>query len=141
MHCLKSCTVLCVYICTEPDSSLTAVGKPVAGPTKEQLYAELLPVKKWKALAAQFKLNDDLIDEIYTNNERDEDCLEEVIRFWYMNRDFQHTWSEVVTALEAIGEHTLAEDIRAAHSQLILNTIQSCFGIGEIFLTCTYVYQ
>ena len=95
----------------------------MAGPTKEQLYAKLLPVKKWKtvaALAAQFKLNDGLIDEIYTNNERDEDCLEEVISYWYQNGDFQHTWSEVVTALEAIGEYTLAEDISAAHSQLIL---------------------
>ena len=41
----------------------------------------------------------------------DEVYLKKIIRFWFKNRDFQHTWLEVVTALEAIGEQALADDI------------------------------
>ena len=81
--------------------------------TKDLLFKKLLPlISEWKTLAEEFKLNDDLIDEIYTKNERDEDCLKEVIGFWYKNSDFKHTWSEVATALKAIGECTLAQNIQ-----------------------------
>ena len=81
--------------------------------TEELLFKQLEGLKaKWQDVGQQLGLDYDTELMLICEAEATDDVyLKEVIRFWFKNRDFQHTWLEVVTAVEAIGEHSLADDI------------------------------
>ena len=72
--------------------------------TVEVLYHHLLLHSfKWQSLGEALSLDEDRLDEIYTNNERDEDCLREMLESYMMRSDLDHSWEEVENALKMIG--------------------------------------
>ena len=94
-------------------TAVPAAVPALSAPTKDLLCERLYKVKeKWMDLGKQFKQDEDRLDRIFTSDEGNEACLLGVIEYWLMNGDFEHTWSEVVTALVAIGEHILAQKIQ-----------------------------
>ena len=45
-------------------------------------------------------LDDDRLDEIFTNNETDEACLHEMLEVYMARPDLNHSWEEVQEALK-----------------------------------------
>lgn len=70
------------------------------------LFSELYSVvPKWKQLAEVIGIDEDLVDEIFTNNESDEECLRAVLEVWMKKSP---TWRTVTDSLHKIGEDQLA---------------------------------
>ena len=57
---------------------------------------------KWKSLGEALSLDDDIVDEIFTNNETDEECLREMLERYLMRSDLKHNWEEIEEALASI---------------------------------------
>ena len=77
------------------------VCKPI---TTDLLFSFLRPhVFKWQSLGLALSLDEDRLDEVYTNNEREGDCLREMLELYMLRSDLNHSWEEVYTALEKIG--------------------------------------
>ena len=73
--------------------------------TLEHLLPELLSLAhKWLRLGEALSLDDDRLDEIYTNNETDEACLQEVLELYMARPDLDHSWEEVQEAVKKTGE-------------------------------------
>ena len=67
----------------------------------------LWPVsEKWKEIAEGLGMDEDLVDEIFTNNERDDGCLHDCVERWM---DWGPSWEKLGSALRAVGEEDLAE--------------------------------
>ena len=98
MSCISPATVTPPPIPSR-ETATVAVREPV---TTEQLFSFLLPhASKWQVLGEALSLNKDrLEDEVYTNNEREEDCLREMLELYMMRSDLNHSWEEIHTALE-----------------------------------------
>ena len=47
-------------------------------------------------------LDDDRLDEIYTNNETDEACLQEMLEVYVARSDLNHNWDEIQEAIKMI---------------------------------------
>ena len=60
---------------------------------------------KWKQLGEVIGIDDDLLDEIFTNNERNEECLRAVLEVWMKKSP---TWRAVADSARKIGEEQLA---------------------------------
>ena len=79
------------------EPATVAVCEPV---TTDQLFSFLLPhASKWQSLGIALSLDDDRLDEVYTNNERDEDCLREMLELYMLRSDLNHSWEEIQAAL------------------------------------------
>ena len=77
-----------------------AVCEPI---TTERLFSFLRPhASKWQILGIALSLDEDRLDEVFTNNERDEDCLREMLELYMLRSDLNHSWEEVHTALKKI---------------------------------------
>ena len=77
------------------------------------LVSVLQPVaSKWKKLGEAMSIDEDDVDEIYTKNEMDEDCLHELIERFIV---VHHSWEDVVAALRKIDEETLADETHKLH--------------------------
>jgi len=63
---------------------------------------------KWKQLAEVIAIDEDLVDEIFTNNEGDKVCLRAVLEVWIKK---SVTWKTVIDSLRKIGEDELAESL------------------------------
>ena len=50
-------------------------------------------------------MDDDLLDEIFTNNERNEECLRVMLELW-LQKSMNPTWKAVTDALSKIGKKT-----------------------------------
>ena len=57
---------------------------------------------KWQSLGLALSLDDDRLDEIFTNNETDEARLQEMLELYMMRSDHSHSWEEIEAALERI---------------------------------------
>ena len=69
--------------------------------TIEEVMPKLIPMTtKWKELGEALKFDDDHLDEIFTNNETDEGCLQAMLEFYFKNSDFEHSWEEIDRAIE-----------------------------------------
>ena len=65
------------------------------------LFLRLLPyASKWQSLGEALSLDDDRLDEIFTNNETDEACLREMVELYMMRSDLDHSWEEIEHALK-----------------------------------------
>ena len=75
---------------------------PRDSPTADLFFSRLLPyASKWQSLGLALSLDEDrLEDEIFTNNEREEDCLREMLELYMMRSDLNHSWEEIHAALE-----------------------------------------
>ena len=61
-------------------------------------------VCKWKEIGEALHFDEDRLDEIFTNNETDEACLETMLEFYLKNSDFDHNWEEINRAVKIAGE-------------------------------------
>ena len=57
---------------------------------------------KWQALGEALSLDEDHLDEIFTNNETDEACLHVMLEL-YMERS-NHSWEEIESAMRKVRE-------------------------------------
>ena len=90
--------------------------KPV---TLEQLLPELLPLaSKWQSLGEALSLDEDRLDEIYTNNETNEACLQEMLEVYVVRSDLNHSWEEVQVALKKIGEELVTSQPEVSPGKL-----------------------
>ena len=73
----------------------------------EHLLATLISmgvVFRWKDLGEALSLDEDIIDEIFTNNETDEECLRDMLERYLMRLDKKHSWEEIHMTLKRIEE-------------------------------------
>ena len=59
---------------------------------------------RWKMIASGLGFNEDLIDEIDTNNETDEACLKDCVEKWA-----DPSWERLSLVLRDLGEESLAQ--------------------------------
>ena len=78
--------------------------------TLESLLTELHPTvtPKWPKLGELLGLDEDLLDEIFTNTEADEECFRAMLEVW-LQKSTNPTWKDVTDALSESGEDQLAE--------------------------------
>ncbi len=69
--------------------------------------------KKWEDITKALNFDEDRVDEIFTNNEKEYLRLYEVMEYYLMNVHCSHSWEEMVRVLTEIGEHGLAGRIKA----------------------------
>ena len=82
------------------ETATVAVCEPLS---TEQLFSFLIPhASKWQSLGLALSLDEDRLDEVYTNNEREEDCLREMLVLYMMRSDLDHSWENIHTALKKI---------------------------------------
>ena len=71
--------------------------------TLEHILPEVMPMaSKWQALGEALSLDEDRLDEIFTNNENDEACLHDMLEL-YMERS-NHSWEEIESAMRKVRE-------------------------------------
>ena len=61
---------------------------------------------RWRDIAEGLGFVEDHIDQIYTNNETDVGCLQDVMEQWMR---LGPTWKKLAQVLSAIGEDSLAQ--------------------------------
>jgi len=98
-------------------SCLYFKGPKTASPLLEQrrslnvdnLFTELHSVKsEWQKLGEVLGLDEDRLDEIFTINESEDECLRVMLEVWFQ-KSWKPTWRDVANALVAIGEDQLPE--------------------------------
>ena len=57
---------------------------------------------KWQSLGEALSLDEDRLDEIYTNNETNEVCLHVMLEVYMMRSDLKHSWEEIHAAIKKI---------------------------------------
>jgi len=74
----------------------------------DTLFTELHPTvtAKWQELGEALGMDEDLLDEIFTNNATDDECLRVVLEQWLQIRP---ACKDLSDALQKIGERQLAE--------------------------------
>lgn len=65
---------------------------------------------KWQQLGEMLGIDEDQLDEIFTNHQRDEECLRDVLGTWF-KKSVNPTWRAVTDALQQIEEGQLAESL------------------------------
>ena len=75
----------------------------------DNLFTELLPINpKWQEFGGKLGIDEDLLDEIFTNHEGNEECLRDMLEMWFKKSE-NPTCANVTDALQKIGEYKLAE--------------------------------
>ena len=77
---------------------------PIPKPlTAELAFTHLLHLSsKWQSLGEALSLHEDQLDEIYTNNETDEACLQNMLELYVARPGFSHSWEKIEAAKEAV---------------------------------------
>ena len=79
----------------------------MVAPTVETVMDLLYDIRgHWKEIADGLGFDEDMIDEIFTNNEMDEACLMNCIEIWVQR--LGPTWEKLSHALANMGENKLA---------------------------------
>ena len=103
----------------------------------DHLFSYLLPVlSKWQSLGKALSLDEDIIDEIYTNNETDEECLRDMLRRRLMRTDLKLSWEEINEALKKVNESGGETEEKCDHQPSLL---QSSFVESKIVYMSTVV--
>lgn len=85
---------------------IIVVQAPVVMIDGEDMFELLFPIAdKWRVFGEKLGCNEDLIDEIFTNNETDRECLHHLCDIYRKGR----SRDSVIHALQEIGETDLAE--------------------------------
>ncbi len=87
-------------------------------------------VKKWEDIAKALNIDEDRVDEIFTNNENEYLRLYELMEYYFTNVHCSHSWEEMVRVLTEIGEHGLAERIKADKIQGVCLVLVRMSGIA-----------
>ena len=59
---------------------------------------------KWQSLGEALSLDEDRLDEIFTNNETNEACLSVMLEVYMMRSDLKHSWEEIEEAVKKARE-------------------------------------
>ena len=103
----------CIYVLLVPRDATTT-----SNFTVENLHQLLISVaRKWRELGEILSLKEEILDEIFTNNNTDEACLWKMLVFYMMRSDLHHDWEEITNALLKMGEETLATEIGCTGKQ------------------------
>ena len=95
--CIASLLVLHYYVSPHP----------LGPPTVQSVMSLLWGVAgRWKEIAEGLEFDEDLIDEIDTNNDMDEACLQHCVEMWVFK--LQPSWEKLSHALRDLGEEELA---------------------------------
>lgn len=62
------------------------------------------------------EVEEGLLKNIKVDYKSCDDCLREMLRAWLKRINPQPTWSAIITAIDDLGEHQLAEDLRKKYS-------------------------
>ena len=77
-------------------------------PTVETVMSLVSGVSsQWKVIAEGVGFGEDLIDEIDTNNDTDEACLQDCVEQWVSKLD--PTWQKLALVLTGMGQESLAQ--------------------------------
>ena len=109
--------------------------------TMDQLVDHLLPegaASKWQDLGAALSLGEDILDEIFTNNDRDEDCLRDMLERYMMRSDLKHNWEEINKALAAAEKASSGDQDTPAPAQETSAHISRA-STGEV-VCCVQMY-
>ena len=99
---------------------------PLGPPTVESVMSLLWGVAgRWKEIAEGLEFDEDLIDEIDTNNDMNEGCLQVCVEIWVTK--LQPSWKKLSRALKELGEEELACQALNKGSVLMCNTCQRLF--------------
>ena len=91
----------------------------------DSLFAVVHPAAaKWQQLGEVLGIDEDLIDEIFTNNETDEECLKDILDVWL--KKSSPAWKCVAVALQKIGEDQVAESLYGKCKGISLLLHSSC---------------
>ena len=95
-----------------PPHSLLYVACQGRSLTLETLFTKLHPTvtDQWKKLGELLRIDEDLLDEIFTINETDEECLKAVLEVW-LQKSTNLTWRDMTHALKRIGNVELAQSL------------------------------
>ena len=73
--------------------------------TIENIFPHLLSLaSKWQALGEALSLDEDCLDEIFTNNESDEACLHVMLELYMERCGLKHSWEEIREAIRKVEE-------------------------------------
>ena len=86
---------------------------------------------KWQSLGEALSLDEDRLDEIFTNNETDEACLREMLEVYMKRSDLKHSLEEIEEAVKKVKEKTEVSDqlsvqsldLTIGHTDFQVNTI------------------
>lgn len=107
----------------------------------DALHPAMTP--KWQQLAEVLGVDEDLMDEIFTNNSgMDEECLKDILEVWL--KKSSPTWKSVADVAQKIGEDQLAESLyhkrKIHHSDCVRLTLEFRASLGEwIELHCCII--
>lgn len=106
-----------ILICVIP-ARPTKAGKL----TPEEMYSLLLPIdSRWKEFGQKMGCAEDLLDEIYTNNETNRDCLRNLTDVYQSGKSRE----SIAMILEEIGETELSENCKQGDGAWLCITIPS----------------
>ena len=71
----------------------------------EHIFPKLLSMaSKWLAVGEALSLDEDLLDEIFTNNDTEEACLRVMLEHYMERSDLKHSWEEIREARRKVEE-------------------------------------
>ena len=76
----------------------------------------------WKMIASGLGFDEDLIDEIYTNNETDEACLQDCVEKWVSRLGL--SWERLSLVLRDLGEERLAQQAWNGGRRILLAVLK-----------------
>ena len=97
-------TCTCTYVCV----CESTINLPPSGPPTVEAVMDLLwsVAGLWKVIAEGLGFDDDIIDEIFTNNEMEEACLQDCVEQWMR---LGPTWQKLAHVLSDMGQNSLAQ--------------------------------
>ena len=95
---------------------------PLGPPTVQSVMSLLWGVAgRWKEIAEGLEFDEDMIDEIDTNNDMNEGCLQVCVEIWVFK--LQPSWEKLSRALRDLEEVELARQAGNKGSVLLYNAV------------------
>ena len=92
--------------------------------TAENLLDALVEFQEnWLQIGAAFGLDEDLLDEILTNNSSSYICLMNMIQYYIQQCDTTPTWEDIARVLKRIEVAGLVQSIRRKGKLLIIHDL------------------
>ena len=85
---------------------------------------------KWLSLGEALSLDEDRLDEVYTNNETDEACLQEMLEVYMARSDFSHSWEEIQEALKKIREESVINQPEVTPGKLLIQGLSFLISLS-----------
>ena len=87
---------------------------------------------KWREIASGLGFDEDLIDEIYTNNVTDEACLQDCVEKWVSR--LGPSWERLSLVLRDLGEEILAQQAWSGGWRILL-------AVLKLILFSVYIHR